>query len=124
MLLEHLVNDAAWLSRRLDFAGLDDFAREAAVGLLYFVRRYSAKLLYEIELHGDVEPEEMPARYVEWLREATKIEPSPADFLADVDAGSTRRATCAPGRSTRSSGRSYARSSGARGSRGRRRAPS
>ena len=87
MLLEHLINDTAWLSRRLDFAGLDDFAREAAVGLLYFVRRYSAKLLYEIELHGDVELEEMPARYVEWLREATKIEPSPADFLADVDAG-------------------------------------
>ena len=51
------------------------------------MRRYSAKLLYEIELHGDVELEEMPARYVEWLREATKIEPSPADFLADVDAG-------------------------------------
>ena len=87
MLLEHLINDTAWLSRRLDFAGLDDFAREAAVGLLYFVRRYSAKLLYEIELHGDVELEAMPARYVEWLREATKIEPSPADFLADVDAG-------------------------------------
>jgi hypothetical protein len=87
MLLEHLVNDTAWLSRRLDFAGLDEFAREAAVGLLYFVRRYSAKLLYELELHGDVELEEMPARYVEWLREATKIEPSPADFLADVDAG-------------------------------------
>ena len=29
----------------------------------------------------------MPGRYVEWMREATKIEPSPVDFLADVDDG-------------------------------------
>lgn len=87
MLLEHLVNDPAWLSRRLDFARPEDFSEEAAVGLLYFVRRYAGKLLYELELHGDVEPESMRPRYVEWLREATKIEPSPTDYLADVDPG-------------------------------------
>ncbi len=87
MLLEHLVNDPAWLSRRLDFARPEQFAEEASVGLLYLVRRYAGKLLYELELHGDVELEPMRARYVEWLREATKIEPSPADFLADVDVG-------------------------------------
>ena len=87
MLFDHLVNDPAWLSRRLDFARPDDFAAEGSAELLYFVRRYCGKLLYELELHGDGELDPMRARYVEWLREATKIEPSPADFLADVDEG-------------------------------------
>ncbi|MGH3112806.1 MAG: hypothetical protein ACRDOP_04990, partial [Gaiellaceae bacterium] len=87
MLFDSLVDDPAWLARRLDFARPEDFAAEAGAALLYFVRRYCGKLLYELELHGDVELDEMPARYVEWLREATKIEPSPADFHADVDAG-------------------------------------
>jgi hypothetical protein len=87
MLLEHLVNDPAWLSRRLDFARPHEFAAEAAAGLLYFVRRYCGKFLYELELHGETELEAMRARYVEWLREATKIEPAESDFLADVDTG-------------------------------------
>ena len=87
MLFEHLVDDTAWLSRRLDFARPEDFAEESAVSLLYVVRRYAGKLLYELELHGDVELEAMPARYVELLQDATKIEPSPADYLADVDDG-------------------------------------
>jgi hypothetical protein len=87
MLFEHLVNDPAWLSRRLDFARPEDFEAEAAVGLLYFVRRYAGKLLYELELQDEGELDEMRPRYVEWLREATKIEPHSTEFLADVDAG-------------------------------------
>jgi hypothetical protein len=87
MLFEHLVDDPAWLSRRLDFARPEDFAAESAVSLLYVVRRYAGKLLYELELHGDVELESMRARYVELLADATKIEPSPTDYLADVDEG-------------------------------------
>jgi hypothetical protein len=87
MLLEHLIDDPAWLSRRLDFARPEDFAQESAVTLLYVVRRYAGKLLYELELHGDVELETMPGRYIELLHDATKIEPSPTDYLADVDEG-------------------------------------
>jgi hypothetical protein len=87
MLFEFLVNTPAWLSRRLDFARPDDFGAEAGAGLLYLVRRYCAKLLYELELHGEGELEAMRPRYVEWMREATKIEPSATDFLSDVDAG-------------------------------------
>jgi hypothetical protein len=87
MLFEHLVDDPAWLSRRLDFARPEDFAEESAVSLLYVVRRYAGKLLYELELHGDVEPESMRGRYVELVGDATKVEPSPTDFLADVDEG-------------------------------------
>ena len=58
-----------------------------AVSLLYVVRRYAGKLLYELELHGDVELESMRRHYVELLADATKIEPSPTDYLADVDEG-------------------------------------
>jgi hypothetical protein len=51
------------------------------------VRRYCGKLLYELELHAAAELDAMPDRYLDWLREATKIEWAAVDFLADVDAG-------------------------------------
>ena len=86
-LLEHLVDEPAWLERRLDVARPADFARENATGLLYFVRRYAAKLLYELELHANGELDAMRDRYVELIGDALKISPSPADWLADVDAG-------------------------------------
>ena len=86
-LLELLVDNPVWLARRLDFGRPHDFAGEAAAIRLYLVRRYAAKLVYELELHAGAEPEEMRPRYAELLEDATKIEASPADFLADVDAG-------------------------------------
>jgi hypothetical protein len=87
MLLELVVNDPAWLERRLDFAKPGEFASEAATGLLYFVRRYAAKFLYELELHagGDLDP--MGQRYVERMHDALKIDVSAVDYLADVDPG-------------------------------------
>ncbi|MGB2953988.1 MAG: hypothetical protein WBB74_11460 [Gaiellaceae bacterium] len=87
MLLQHLTDDTAWLSRRLDVPRPEEFSREGATGLLYFVRRYCAKLLYEIEFHANEDPEKMQPRYVELLAGALKIEPSPTDYLADIDAG-------------------------------------
>ena len=87
MLLELLVNEPTWLERRLDFARPEDFAAEASAGQLYFVRRYAAKFLYELELHGEAELESMRGRYVERMQDALKIEVSDVDFLADVDAG-------------------------------------
>ncbi len=87
MLFDSLVDDPAWLARRLDFARPEDFAVEAGAELLYFVRRYCGKLLYELELHGESELDGMRPRYVELLEDATKIEPSGGDFLADVDTG-------------------------------------
>src|SRR3954469_14270179 len=87
MLLELLVNEPTWLERRLDFARPKDFAAEASAGQLYFVRRYAAKFLYELELHGEAELDSMRGRYVERMQDALKIEVSDVDFLADVDAG-------------------------------------
>jgi hypothetical protein len=85
MLLEHLVDDPAWLSRRLDVGRPDEFAAEGAANLLFFVRRYSAKLLYELEFHAADDVTSMQPRYVEILGEALKIAPSPTDYLGDID---------------------------------------
>ena len=87
MLMEHLVQDAAWLNRRLDVPRPGEFVAEGATSLLYLVRRYCAKLLYEIELHEAEDPVPVKERYVELLADALKIEPSETDYLADVDAG-------------------------------------
>ena len=87
MLFELVVNEPAWLERRLDFARPGEFASEAATGLLYFVRRYAAKFLYELELHGGADLDPMRQRYVERMYDALKIEVSAVDYLADVDPG-------------------------------------
>jgi hypothetical protein len=86
-LLEHLVDDPVWLSRRLDFPRPQEFSAEGAAILLYAVRRYCAKLLYELELFKADDPLQMKPRYVELLGDALKIQPSPTDWLADVDPG-------------------------------------
>jgi hypothetical protein len=87
MLMEHLVQDAAWLNRRLDVPRPSEFVAESATGLLYLVRRYCAKVLYELELHAASDPRPLQKRYVEILGDALKIEPSPTDYLGDVDPG-------------------------------------
>jgi hypothetical protein len=87
MLLQHLVDDPGWLNRRLDFPRPQDFAAEGATTLLFFVRRYAAKLLYELELHAATDPEPLRARYVELLGDALQVAPSGSNYLLDVDPG-------------------------------------
>jgi oligoendopeptidase F len=87
MLLDHLIDEPEWLTRRLDFARPTEFAAEGATGLLYFVRRYSAKLLYELEFHAAEDVTTMRNRYVELLSDAVKIDVTPANYLADIDSG-------------------------------------
>jgi hypothetical protein len=85
--LEQLTHDRGWLTRMLSFPKPHEFAEESAINLLFFVRRYCAKLLYELEYHAADDPTAMRGRYVEILGDALKVEPSPTDFLADIDAG-------------------------------------
>jgi hypothetical protein len=87
MLMQHLTDEPAWLTRRLDVGRPEEFAREGATGLLYFVRRYCAKLLYELEFHAAEDVTTMRPRYVELLGDALKVEPSETDYLADIDSG-------------------------------------
>jgi len=85
MLLEHLTDEPGWLSRMLDFPKPKEYAAEGAAVLVYFVRRYCAKLLYEIEFHQAEDPRQLSSRYVELLGGALKVEPSPSDYLWDMD---------------------------------------
>ena len=86
-LFEGMISTPAWLTRLLDEEDAREICWEGAVHKLYFMRRYCAKLLYELELHAATDLTEMPARYVELLRNATLIEPSAADYLRDLDEG-------------------------------------
>ncbi|MGH2935693.1 MAG: hypothetical protein ACRDL2_14440 [Gaiellaceae bacterium] len=87
MLVEHLTSDTVWLERRLDFPRPREFAAESAVQLLWLLRRYCAKLQYELELHSASDLTAMQPRYVELLHDALKVEPSANDYLDDVDEG-------------------------------------
>jgi hypothetical protein len=87
MLLEHVTIDPHWLTRMLDFPRPDEYAAEGAVTLLWVVRRYAAKLLYEVEFHQTSDVTAMRRRYVELLEDALKVAPSDTDYLADIDDG-------------------------------------
>ncbi|MGN6380098.1 MAG: hypothetical protein ACTHNU_14185 [Gaiellales bacterium] len=86
-LMEHLVSDRGWLSARLDFGPIDSYVEFVALSKLYFVRRYAAKLAYELELHGGAPLDSMPARYAELLTAAVGVPYSTTDYLEDVDGG-------------------------------------
>ena len=84
-LFEYLVTDPAWLNRRLDVPRPADLAREGAASLLYFSRRYSAKLLYEIEFFQADDPKAMRGRYFEILSDALKLPVNAESYLDDID---------------------------------------
>jgi hypothetical protein len=86
-LFDNLVADPAWLSRRLDVGRPHDYAADFAAINLFFARRFSAKLLYELELHAAGDVGDLQPRYVELLADALKVEPAAADYVDDVDAG-------------------------------------
>jgi hypothetical protein len=85
MLMQHLVTEPAWLNRRLDVPRPADLAYDGAVSLLYFVRRYAAKLIYEIEFFQSADVKTMRARYAEILGDALKLPVNPESFLDDID---------------------------------------
>jgi hypothetical protein len=86
-LMEHLTDEPAWLNRMLDFPRPAEYAAEGSTTVLWLLRRYAAKLLYEIEFHGGADPETMATRYAEILGDALKVVPSPTDYLSDFDTG-------------------------------------
>jgi hypothetical protein len=88
MLFDHLIEDTGWLRRytELSSANLPAFARAAGFSELHFLRRYSAKLIYEIELYGGTTRwESLPDLYVESLTTATTFQYNRADAFVDVD---------------------------------------
>lgn len=86
-LLEHITEDPSWIDETLGREPDAIVAHVRAVRL-YFLRRYAAKLRYELELHGaGADLSAMPARYAQLLGRATGVEWTPQTWLDDVDAG-------------------------------------
>ncbi len=86
-LFDQIAEDPAWLSRALE-ADPDPVVAHVRAVRLYFLRRYAAKIAYELELHGaGPDLERMPARYAELLSAATCVAWGEEMWLDDVDRG-------------------------------------
>jgi hypothetical protein len=88
MLFDHRMKDAGWLTRYtgLGPAQVAPFLRATGIDELHYLRRYCAKLIYEVELYGGATPwDGLPDRYVEGLTEATTFRYNRADAFVDVD---------------------------------------
>lgn len=88
MLFDHLMHDPGWLLRYtgLGRPALPSFLRSVGFEELHFLRRYSAKLIYEYELYsGDVSWDSLPDLYVATLSDATLFSYDAADAFVDVD---------------------------------------
>jgi hypothetical protein len=85
--MEHLMHGAAWLEQRLGWRDASDFVDFKRFHTLFMVRRYAAKLLYELELHRSDNPRSKSKRYADLLTAFLGIRYNPGDYLFDVDDG-------------------------------------
>jgi hypothetical protein len=85
-LFEGLVETPEWLEATLGVTDPRELVRHARAVRAYFLRRYCAKLLYELELHGGELGAAGPERYSALLSQALRIDWPAATWLSDVDA--------------------------------------
>jgi hypothetical protein len=88
MLFDHRMQDCGWLGRytQLDKGDVPRYLRAAGFEELQFLRRYCAKLIYEVELYGGrVSWSALPDLYVATLTGATGFRYQRADAFVDVD---------------------------------------
>ncbi|MGE5553763.1 MAG: hypothetical protein ACM3XZ_07580 [Betaproteobacteria bacterium] len=85
--LEHLLMEEEWLREVIgmpsDVAAA--FRRFMLLRKLFFVRRYTAKLQYELDLHRSAEPALQRETYTAFLLRATFVHYPSALFLSDLD---------------------------------------
>jgi hypothetical protein len=85
-LFQHLTASPAWLRARLGVMEPEAVEAQIRAVKLVFLRRYGAKLAYELELHSSP-PALDPLRdvYGRRMTDATHVDWSPASWLSDVD---------------------------------------
>jgi hypothetical protein len=87
-LLQGLTADPVWLEATLDVRDPDAAIAHARAVRLVMLRRYSAKIAYEVELHApQAEIDSMSDRYVQLLSEGVRIAWPSEPWVADVDPG-------------------------------------
>ena len=84
-LLANLTRNPDWLREVLGADQFGDYMALADFTQLYMLRRYAAKLAYELELHRAPEPTRLSQRYAQVLGEAVRLQVPPENFLFDVD---------------------------------------
>jgi hypothetical protein len=85
-LMGGLTHDPQWLDSMLGVESTDAAVESARAVKLLFLRRYSAKLAYEVALHGPgADLEKMPERYASLLGERVGVEWPSETWLSDVD---------------------------------------
>ncbi len=87
-LFEHLLMNSRWLvdTLRIPMREAEQYRRFALFNKLWLVRRYVAKLRYELVLH-DQGPEGMETAYRDLLGEVLHVPVPPERYLEDVDDG-------------------------------------
>jgi hypothetical protein len=88
MLMDHRMQDRGWLLRysELGSANVDNFLRLAGFEELHYIRRYCAKLIYEVQAYGNSSNwNSLPDVYVETLTAATNFRYRAADAFIDFD---------------------------------------
>jgi hypothetical protein len=87
-LFEHLTEDPAWLEAVLGIDDGEDAVSQALAVRFVFMRRYAAKIAYELELHARApDLDAMPGRYAELLGGATRVRWPALAWVSDVDPG-------------------------------------
>jgi hypothetical protein len=84
-LFQHLTEDPAWLERRLGVEDPGAVVEHARAAKLVFLRRYCAKLHYELELQGDAPFDGLDEVYARRLSAAVGVDWPRATWLSDVD---------------------------------------
>jgi hypothetical protein len=84
-LFQHLTEDPAWLERRLGVSDPGPVVAHARASKLVFLRRYCAKLEYELELQGDAPLDGLDELYARRLSDAVGLAWPRATWLSDVD---------------------------------------
>jgi len=85
-LFEYLVHDENWLATHIHVDRLNEYLDFAYLNKLFFLRRYGAKLSYELKLHRN-SLEGMDEVYKMTLEEALKFIHPRSHYLSDVDDG-------------------------------------
>jgi hypothetical protein len=85
-LFQRLAAEPAWLERRLEVADPSPIADHSSAAKLVLVRRYAAKLGYELALHsGGGDAEALRSTYASRLSRAVGVDWPQDTWLADVD---------------------------------------
>jgi hypothetical protein len=84
-LFSSLALDERWLAELCGFTGSAEFRHALAVHKLISVRRYAAKLNFEVELHAGKLTGTAAARYAELLTDGVRVRYDGAEHLSDLD---------------------------------------